>query len=382
MKKGMVAGQIPMTLAGDRPEPPEWQTVQEVVQESISSDQSNWLAFSDCWQVEVYTDGSAPVVNPGGPAGFSCLLVGFKEPIEPSLSSRPEPVARMELAGYIPARTTDPKTSNNRAELAGTLAALLALPYLSLPSYTAPEITIWSDSNLTVKCGNGEWARKKNIDLWLIFDDLSRDARGQLAMPVALRWLKGHAGNALNEVADKLATLAAFNFDQGQYAQLRAAQAATGKEMPGKVADSPDDQPAEDQEQPPTTLATYTIVLMTDLDGGPSASGGPATGHYLLQTRAGNTFRSMVKHPQVTSADEAVYRTLLAALQDLIGRIEARGKSPGEFTLKVTSFRELMVNQLLGSYRVRASTLIPVYMEAKESSNNKRPIYAARGRMV
>jgi hypothetical protein len=48
------------------------------------------------------------------------------------------------------------------------------------------------------------------VDLWLIFDDLYKEAKGQLPVPIALRWLKGHAGNTFNEVADKLATLAAW----------------------------------------------------------------------------------------------------------------------------------------------------------------------------
>jgi ribonuclease HI len=216
--------------------------------------------------------------------------VGFKEPIEPGTTARPEPVARVDLAGYIPARSTDPKTSNNRAELAEVLAALLALPYLNLPEYSAPEITIWSDSDLTVKCGNGEWARKKNVDLWLIFDDLSRETKDQLPIPITLRWLKGHAGNTFNEAADKLATLAAFDFDQGRYAQLRAAQLTSGREMPGRAALEPEGQGRE----PSTTIGTdYAVVLSTHLDGGgqPSAGRGRARGDYLLRTRTGHSYR-------------------------------------------------------------------------------------------
>jgi ribonuclease HI len=361
MKQGMMPGQEHMSEASDQPWPPEWLAVWDAINASLSSAQEGSRAFSGCTQLEVYTDGSAPLVNPGGPAGFSCVLVSFKEPIDPTTSSRPQPVARVDLAGHIPARTTDPQTSNNRAELAGVLAALLAFQHLALQGYTGPEVTIWSDSDLTVKCGNGEWSKKKNTDLWQIFDDLIAEAKDLLPCPVALRWLRGHAGSTFNEAADNLATLAALDFDQDRHARFRAAQAATGREMPGRAAIGTQVEPPE----PPVATAKIPLDYSIVVDTGPSSSGGLVASHYLLRTRTGQSLKGTVTRPRVETGDEAGYRTLLTALRNLLGRIEARGKEPETFSLQISSSQEVVIKQLNGSYRVKAATLVPLFTETK-----------------
>ena len=101
----------------------EWEVVQRVVAASLVAAPEAWAAFAQCRAIEVYTDGSAPVRNPGGQAGFAAVVAGFAEPIDALSARRPEPRAHLRLGGYVPARADDPPTSNNRAELAGVLAA-------------------------------------------------------------------------------------------------------------------------------------------------------------------------------------------------------------------------------------------------------------------
>jgi ribonuclease HI len=174
------------------------------------------------------------------------VLVGFDKKVSRATPKRPDPVARIDLGGYILQRNTPPLTSNNRAEIAGVMAAQEALRHLSsLSSWAAQQVIIWSDSKYAVMCANGIWKRKKNTDLWPLYDRLAAQVGRAVPGGVTLEWVKGHAGNLYNEAADHLATEAAFNFDEAKYARFRAAQAATGREMPGEGAIASQDRPAK-----------------------------------------------------------------------------------------------------------------------------------------
>ena len=133
--------------------------------------------------VEVHTDGACSG-NPG-PGGWAAILrSGAKE---------------LELAGG------EPLTTNNRMEL---MAAIAALEALKRPT----RVRVYTDSQY-LRLGITEWLRAwkargwrtadkkpvKNQDLW---ERLDR-ARGP--HQVEWSWLKGHAGDPLNERADELA---------------------------------------------------------------------------------------------------------------------------------------------------------------------------------
>jgi ribonuclease HI len=136
--------------------------------------------------VTIYTDGSSRG-NPG-PGGYGALLMGN---------------GRMkELSGGYR------KTTNNRMELMGVIAALSALKKEGL------NITLYTDSQYIVKAVKEGWLNKwlatnfsggkKNKDLWVKFYDLYK--RHQ----VKFVWVKGHADNEYNNNrCDKLATSAA-----------------------------------------------------------------------------------------------------------------------------------------------------------------------------
>jgi ribonuclease HI len=102
----------------------------------------------------------------------------------------------------------EPKTTNNRMELSAVIAALEALPGLAL----SPEkITVITDSQYVQK-GITQWIQSwkrnnwrtsdkkpvKNRDLWQRLDELST------RFPLSWAWVKGHAGNELNERCDQM----------------------------------------------------------------------------------------------------------------------------------------------------------------------------------
>jgi ribonuclease HI len=145
------------------------------------------LAFDPALpEVAIWTDGGCKP-NPG-PGGWGAVLrYGEHE---------------RELSGAAPAST------NNRMELT---AAIEALSALKRPS----RVTVHTDS-LYLRDGITRWmtgwvrkgfrtaAREpvKNIDLWQAL--LAAMAPHQ----VQWEWVRGHAGDAMNERADRLATAA------------------------------------------------------------------------------------------------------------------------------------------------------------------------------
>jgi len=130
----------------------------------------------------VYTDGSCQG-NPG-PGGWGAILCfGQRERL---------------LSGG------EKDTTNNRMELQAALESLRAL--------TVPcDVTLFTDSQY-LKKGITEWLpnwkqrnwRRKggklaNVDLWMKLDEeISRHH-------IHWRWVRGHAGNVMNERVDKLA---------------------------------------------------------------------------------------------------------------------------------------------------------------------------------
>lgn len=143
--------------------------------------------------VHISTDGACKG-NPG-PGGWGAILrFGERE---------------RELSGG------EALTTNNRMELMAAIAALEAL--------TRPCTVILSTDSVYVKDGITRWihgwkrngwrtAAKKpvaNADLWQRLDTATQPHR------IEWRWVKGHAGDADNERADRLACDAALAVAKG-----------------------------------------------------------------------------------------------------------------------------------------------------------------------
>lgn len=118
-------------------------------------------------------------------------------------------------------------TTNQRMELQAVLEALQSLP---------GDLTIVSDSTYVVNCFRDRWwvkwkangwknSKKEpvaNTDLWMPLVELVQQRRP------AFRWVKGHSGNPMNDLVDRLAVAAS----QGPFAPSPAA--TTGAEPPAQ----------------------------------------------------------------------------------------------------------------------------------------------------
>ncbi len=144
-------------------------------------------------KVTIYTDGSSRG-NPG-PGGYGSVLL---------YTDRTGTLHKKEVSeGFA-------DTTNNRMEL---MAAIAALEALNRPC----EVDLYSDSRYLTDAFNKHWIeswikrgwRKAdrsevlNVDLW--------QRLLAAAEPHSIRWIwvRGHAGNPMNERCDELATRAA-----------------------------------------------------------------------------------------------------------------------------------------------------------------------------
>lgn len=136
-------------------------------------------------KITAYTDGSSRG-NPG-PGGYGLVLMAGKHYKEMSGGFR--------------------LTTNNRMEL---LSVIVALESLKTPG---SDITIYSDSKYVVDAIEKKWVfawekknfkDKKNPDLWKRFLNIYPKHKVQFV------WVKGHAGNPMNEKVDELAVNAAL----------------------------------------------------------------------------------------------------------------------------------------------------------------------------
>ena len=133
--------------------------------------------------VSIWTDGACSG-NPG-PGGWGAVL--STKGVEKELSG------------------SDPATTNNRMELMAAIAALEALkrPVNAVlhtdSSYVRNGVTLWLSRWKQNGWRTSDGKPVANADLWLRLE--------RAAMPhcVEWRWVKGHAGDPMNERADALA---------------------------------------------------------------------------------------------------------------------------------------------------------------------------------
>ena len=137
--------------------------------------------------IKIYTDGSC-IDNPGKGGWAAIIFMNNKK---------------------IVIKGNKKNTTNNQMEL---MAAIEALKKIS----TGQEVQVYTDSKY-VKLGITEWIEKwsqnnwktsskqkvKNLELWTKLNEISKKHK------IKWFWVKGHAGDPINEEVDALAKRAA-----------------------------------------------------------------------------------------------------------------------------------------------------------------------------
>jgi len=154
-------------------------------------------------QSVVYADGSC-LGNPG-PGGWGVVIVKSDGSV-------------YELSGF------EQSTTNNRMEITAAIEALRAAP-------AGTELTLRSDSQYLVKTMTLGWRRRENLDLWRELDTEAGRHK------VNWQWVRGHAGDPLNDRADELARSAALRQQSNDVSDSPAGASDD------KIRDSPPAQP-------------------------------------------------------------------------------------------------------------------------------------------
>lgn len=94
----------------------------------------------------------------------------------------------------------------------------------------------------------------------------------------------------------------------------------------------------------------YVIIF----DGGSKGNPGLGYGSYTInRVQDGARRLERLTFGDGYTSNEAEYDTLIAALRDLISRIEAAGREPREFALEVRGDSALVINQLRGDWKAK-----------------------------
>ena len=124
-------------------------------------------------QVTIVCDGSSLGNGKGNPRAAAVAVLGFKG-------------LWKAVGEYLGAAT------NQQAEIA---AAAIGLENLK----EACKVTLMSDSLYVVETMGGTWKRKTNHDWWKRLDNAARKHQ------ITWKWVKGHDGHDVQEVADSMA---------------------------------------------------------------------------------------------------------------------------------------------------------------------------------
>jgi len=262
---------------------------------------SDTLGHTMSTQVLVYTDGGSDP-NPG-PGGWGAIICWEED------GGR-----EWTLSG------NDPETSNNRMELHAAIAALGLLESVlgrcqvalhTDSQYLRRGITEWLDGWISRGWRTKGKKAVKNQDLWQVLHRLTQ------AHDVTWHWVKGHAGDPLNERADQLATQARE--------RLQAARVISSPSTPRRDDNRPSVEiSVKASHRGSTGLGGWGAILRMDDHARSLSDSAPATSvNRMLILGATRALQALTRPCRVTLYSDANY--LIQGASQWVKGWQARG---------------------------------------------------------
>ncbi len=123
-------------------------------------------------------------------------------------------------------------------------------------------------------------------------------------------------------------------------------------------------EPAVEEEEGPGNMLELLVVF----DGGSRGNPGQGYGSFLVQSpeRGRRPVVRRLEFGDNYTNNQAEYDTLIACLNYIIERLTATGRSPSQVLLDIRNDSELVVNQLLGTYKVKDASMKRRHQQAME----------------
>jgi ribonuclease HI/mannose-6-phosphate isomerase-like protein (cupin superfamily) len=121
-------------------------------------------------------------------------------------------------------------------------------------------------------------------------------------------------------------------------------------------------EPAVEEEEGPGSMLELLVVF----DGGSRGNPGQGYGSFLVQSPGRRPVIRRLEFGDNYTNNQAEYDTLIACLNYIIERLTATGRSPSQVLLDIRTDSELVVNQLLGTYKVKDASMKKRYQQAME----------------
>lgn len=115
-------------------------------------------------------------------------------------------------------------------------------------------------------------------------------------------------------------------------------------------------------QQPGDAFAPDYLITF---DGGSKGNPGLGYGSYELRTATGRSRIERRDFGDDVTNNEAEYRTLIAALEDLRRTLAEAGKDPRDYRVLVAGDSQLVINQMNGRWKLKHEGLRPLFVTAK-----------------